>query len=65
MGIGINFPTTFEWDADIYTKRIEWKETLYMKFLYSTNVSTLFFPSEDLQDLYDTEHDLRYKYALY
>ena len=62
MGVGINFPTTFEWDANIYTKRIKWKETLYMKFLYSTNVSTLFFPSEDLQDLYDTEHDLRYKY---
>lgn len=62
MGFGIYFPTTFDWDTDVYTKRIEWKETLYMRYLYASSVDGLYFPSQDLQDLYDKEHDLRYKY---
>ncbi len=62
MGIGVNFPTTYNYDGNVYTNRIEWKETLYMRYLYTLYATYGFFPSQDLLDLYDQEHDLRYKY---
>lgn len=61
-GFGVNFPSTFDPDASNYTKKLAWKESLYMRFLYTTYVDMLYFPSRDLTALYDTQHDLRYKY---
>ncbi|MNE22886.1 SusD family protein [compost metagenome] len=61
-GFGVNFPSTFDLDASNYTKKLAWKESLYMRFLYTTYVDMLYFPSRDLTALYDTQHDLRYKY---
>lgn len=56
-------PSTFDWDVQTYTKRIAWKESLYMRYLTSGNAVMTYFPSQSLLDAYeDKEHDLRYRY---
>ncbi|MBO9632335.1 MAG: RagB/SusD family nutrient uptake outer membrane protein [Chitinophagaceae bacterium] len=64
MGAGILFPSCFIFDAADYSQRIAWKETMYMRFLYSANVGMMYFPSQQLLGLYDQQHDLRYKYHM-
>ena len=62
MGVNILFPSTFDIAFDNYTKIIDWKEFLYMRLLYAVTVDALYFPSQELLDMYDKEHDLRYRY---
>lgn len=62
MGANILFPSTFDISFDNYTKIIGWKEFLYMRLLYAVTVDALYFPSQELLDMYDKEHDLRYRY---
>ena len=60
---GVYLPSTFDWDVQTYTKRIAWKESLYMRYLTSGNAVMTYFPSQSLLDAYeDKEHDLRYRY---
>ena len=61
-GMGFLVPSTYE--QDHYTnfeKRVEWKEMLYMRYL-SCNEFYSYFPSDELLNLYDKDHDLRYRY---
>lgn len=55
----IQFPYTHNNQVE-YTDMIGWKEFLYFRML--ANDSYWYIPSPELLNLYDKEHDLRYKY---
>ncbi|WP_426330181.1 RagB/SusD family nutrient uptake outer membrane protein [Pedobacter sp. R-06] len=60
-GVGastIQFPNQFTTSPTDYTYRISWKEQLYSRYLDGTS----YLPSPGLMAMYDTVHDLRYKY---
>jgi hypothetical protein len=57
----IKYPYTHNNQTD-YTDRINWKEHLYMRFLY--HGSWYYIPSQSLLALYDQQHDLRYRYHI-
>lgn len=61
-GMGFLVPSTYEQDHYLnFEKRINWKEMLYMRYLYCNEFYS-YFPSDELLNLYDKEHDLRYRY---
>jgi hypothetical protein len=61
QSLTLKYPYTHDNQSD-FTDMIGWKEFLYFRMLY--NESWWFIPSKSLLDLYDTAHDLRYKYHI-
>jgi hypothetical protein len=57
----IQYPYTHNNQVD-FTDMLGWKEFLYFRMLY--HESWWYIPSQDLLNLYDTAHDLRYKYHI-
>lgn len=57
----LQFPYTHDNQIDM-TDMLNWKETLYFRML--NHGSWWYIPSQDLLDLYDADHDLRYKYHI-
>ncbi len=57
----LKYPYTHNNQRD-QTDMIGWKETLYYRFL--TNDYWWYMPSQDLLNLYDKDHDLRYLYHM-
>lgn len=62
LGFGLDFPSTFQLDNYDYSCKLSWAESLYFRTLTAINVDMMFFPSRSLMELYDHDHDLRYKY---
>jgi len=59
--VTIEFPYTHDNQSDM-TDMIEWKEFMFFRMLY--HESWWYIPSQELLDLYDKDHDLRYKYHI-
>lgn len=57
----IQFPYTHNNQVD-YTDMLGWKEFLYFRMLY--HESWWYIPSQDLLNLYDQAHDLRFRYHI-
>ncbi len=57
----LKFPYTHDNQSD-FTDMLGWKEFLYFRMLY--HESWWYIPSKQLLDLYDKDHDLRYKYHM-
>lgn len=57
--VTLKFPYTHDNQSDL-TDMIGWKEFLYFRML--NHESWWYVPSQELIDLYDHEHDLRYRY---
>ena len=57
--VTLQFPYTHDNNTD-FTDMIQWKEFLYFRMLY--HESWWYVPSQELIDLYDHDHDLRYEY---
>jgi hypothetical protein len=57
----LKFPYTHDNQSDL-TDMIGWKEFLYFRML--THESWWYIPSQELLNLYDKDHDLRYKYHM-
>jgi len=57
----IQYPYTHNNQVD-FTDMLGWKEFMYFRMLY--HESWWYVPSQELLNLYDTTHDLRYKYHI-
>ncbi len=57
--VTLEFPYTHDNNTD-FTDMLQWKEFLYFRMLY--HESWWYVPSQQLIDLYDHDHDLRYEY---
>lgn len=57
----LKYPYTHDNQID-FTDMINWKEFLYFRMLY--HESWWYIPSQDLLNLYDQDHDLRYLYHM-
>jgi hypothetical protein len=62
QSVTINFPYTHNKKFNDPTDIFGWKEFLYYRML--SNTSNWFIPSQNLLNLYDQQHDLRYKYNI-
>ncbi|WP_418233461.1 RagB/SusD family nutrient uptake outer membrane protein [Butyricimonas virosa] len=59
--VEVLFPYTHD-DREDVTDRLEWKEFYWYRLLY--NSSWWYVPSRELIALYDSQHDLRYRYHM-
>lgn len=59
--VTLQYPYTHDNQSD-FTDMIGWKEFLYFRMLY--HESWWYVPSQELLNLYDKDHDLRYRYHM-
>jgi hypothetical protein len=61
QSVTIQYPYTHDNQSD-FTDMLAWKEFLYFRML--NHESWWYIPSQELINLYDADHDLRYKYHM-